>query len=149
MKELKVSAIQSGTVIDHIQSDYTLKVVDILDLRDMKEVVSVVWNLPSSDFGKKGMIKIGGKNLTEDEVNKIALIAPDATMNIIKNYEVVKKINLTPPEKIEKIIKCSNPKCITNKEGVKTVFYLVDTKPMTVRCHYCERCMMDDEIVLI
>ena len=110
-KELSVSAIKDGTVIDHIPSNATLKVVDILDLKGIRSIISVATNLTSKTMGKKGIIKIGGKDLTKEEVDKIALIAPDATVNIINNYDVRKKINVTVPKTIYKIIKCYNPNC--------------------------------------
>jgi len=115
-KELSVSAIKEGTVIDHIPSNATLKVVEILDLKGIRSIISVATNLTSKTMGKKGIIKIGGKNLTKEEVDKIALIAPNATVNIIKNYDVKKKIKVSIPSTINKIIKCSNPNCVTNNE---------------------------------
>ena len=92
-KELSISAIKDGTAIDHIPSNETFKVADILDLKGIRNVISVAANLPSKQMGKKGIVKIGGKYLTQEEVNKIAIIAPHATVNIIENYEVKKKLN--------------------------------------------------------
>jgi len=138
-KELKVSAIKEGTAIDHIPTESTFAVVDILDLQHHNNIVSIATNLPSKD-GKKGIVKVGGKFLTKDEVNKIALVAPRATVNIIKNYDVKKKIKVNVPEFVGKIIKCSNPKCVTNMEkGVTTKFYVLSKSPLKVRCYYCER----------
>jgi aspartate carbamoyltransferase regulatory subunit len=149
-KELSVSAIKEGTVIDHIPSNATLKVVDILDLRGIRSIISIATNLASKEMGKKGIIKIGGKDLTKEEVDKIAVIAPDATVNIIKNYNVKQKIEVTVPSTIKKIIKCSNPNCITNNEkNVITKFYVLNKAPLTVRCHYCERNMNKEDISLL
>lgn len=148
-KQLSVSAIKEGTVIDHIPSNATLKVVDILDLKGIRSIISIVTNLTSKKMGKKGIIKIGGKNLTKEEVDKIALIAPNATVNIIKNYDVKQKIKVTIPETINKIIKCSNPNCITNNEKVTTKFYVLNKNPLKVRCHYCERNMDKEDISLL
>ena len=83
-KELKISAIEEGTVIDHIPTDATFKVVDILDLENHNGIVSIATNLQSKSIGKKGIVKVGGKSLTQEEVNKIAIVAPDATVNLIK-----------------------------------------------------------------
>ena len=91
-KSLKVSAIKEGTVVDHIPAESTLKVMQILKLTKSSEIVSVVFNLESKTMKKKGIIKIGGKNLSSKETEKIALIAPKSTMNIIKYYKVVDKI---------------------------------------------------------
>ena len=148
-KELSVSAIKDGTVIDHIPSNATLKVVDILDLKGIRSIISVATNLTSKTMGKKGIIKIGSKDLTKEEVDKIALIAPDATVNIIKNYDVKKKINVTVPPTINKIIKCSNPNCITNNEKTTTRFSVLNKGPLKIRCYYCERDMDKEDISLL
>jgi len=148
-KELSVSAIKDGTVIDHIPSSATLKVVDILDLKGIRSIISVATNLSSKTMGKKGIIKIGGKDLTKEEVDKIALIAPNATVNIIKDYDVKQKIKVALPSTINKIIKCSNPNCITNNEEVTTKFYVLNKNPLKIRCNYCERNMEKDDISLL
>ena|SRR3989338_589797 len=148
-KELSVSAIKEGTVIDHIPSDATLKVADILDLEGIRSIISIATNLASKTMGKKGIIKIGGKNLTKEETDKIALIAPDATVNIIQNYGVKKKIKVAIPSIVDKIIKCSNPNCITNNEKVMTKFDVLNKVPLKVRCHYCERDMAKEDITLL
>ena len=148
-KELSVSAIKDGSVIDHIPSNVTLKVVDILDLKGIKGIISIATNLSSKTMGKKGIIKISGKNLTKEEVDKIALIAPNATVNIIKNYDVREKIKVTIPSTINKIIKCSNPNCVTNNEKVTTKFYVLNKNPLKVRCNYCERNMDKEDISLL
>jgi aspartate carbamoyltransferase regulatory subunit len=148
-KELKISAIRDGTVIDHIPSDATFKVADILNLKDEKNIISVATNLKSKKTGKKGIIKVAGKTLTKDEVNKIAVIAPKATLNIIENYSVREKIKVSIPDMFNKIIKCSNPNCITNNEDVKTKFYVSKKEPLRVKCHYCEREMEKKEIELV
>lgn len=149
MKQLAVSAICDGTVIDQIDSKSTFSVSEILRLQDEDQVVLVGINLSSKKLGKKGIIKIGGKTLTHEEVNKIALIAPDATLNIIKNYEVVKKIKIELPEIIEGIVKCFNPNCITNHEAIHNKFHVVSKQPVKLRCYYCERLMNGKDIELI
>jgi aspartate carbamoyltransferase regulatory subunit len=148
-KQLSVSAIKEGTVIDHIPSNATLKVVDILDLKGIRSIISVVKNLTSKKMGKKGIIKVGGKNLTKEEVDKIALIAPNATVNIIKNYEVKQKIKVAIPDTINKIIKCPNPNCVTNNEKVTTKFCVLNKDPLKVKCNYCERHMDKEDISLL
>ena len=148
VKELKISAIREGTVIDHIPSDAVFKVVEILNLEQTDEIVSVATNLPSPTAGKKGIIKIGGAGLSEEEVNKIAIIAPEATLNRIEDYKVVEKTSLKIPDEITKVIRCFNPKCITNSDDMDTIFYAASKDPLKVRCHYCEKSMEKDEIVL-
>lgn len=148
-KELKISAIEEGTVIDHIPTDATFKVVEILNLENHKGVVSIATNLQSKKIGKKGIVKVGGKSLTQDEVNKIAIVAPDATVNIIKNYVVKEKIKVKTPNVIENVVKCPNPVCITNNEKIATKFYVVKKDPLKIRCHYCERSMGKDDIEIV
>ena len=148
-REVSISAIKEGTVIDHIPSNVTLKVADILNLEGITGIISIATNLPSKKMEKKGIIKIAGKSLTQDEVNKIAVIAPEATVNIIENYNVKKKLKVLLPNLIEKIVKCSNPNCITNNEKVETRFYVLNKNPLKVKCRYCERAMSKEDIVLL
>ena len=147
-RELNVSAIRDGTVIDHIDSEATFKVADILQVQGQDAMVLVGMNLPSRHLGKKGIIKIENRRLTHDEVNKIALIAPQATLNIISNFEVVEKFKFELPERIERIVKCFNPRCITNQQAVVTRFDVVETSPPALRCLYCERVMHGHDIIL-
>jgi aspartate carbamoyltransferase regulatory subunit len=148
-KELKISAIEEGTVIDHIPTDATFKVVEILDLENHEGIVSIATNLQSKKIGKKGIIKVGGKSLTQSEVNKIAIVAPDATVNIIQNYNIREKIKVKTPDIIDNVVKCSNPVCITNSEQIATKFYVVRKDPLKIKCHYCERSMGKDDIEII
>ncbi len=148
-RELKISAIEDGTVIDHIPTDATFKVAEILDLENHNGVVSIATNLQSKKIGKKGIVKVGGKSLTQNEVNKIAIVAPDATVNLIKNYNVKEKIKVKTPDVIDNVVKCSNPVCITNNEQVSTKFYVVKKDPLKIRCHYCERNMGKEDIEII
>ena len=147
--ELKISAIEEGTVIDHIPKDSTFKVVEILDLENNPGVVSIATNLQSKSMGKKGIVKVAGKSLTQDEVNKIAIVAPDATVNMIKNYTVKEKIKVKTPDIIENVVKCSNPVCITNNEQISTKFYVVKKDPLKIKCHYCERSMGKEDVEII
>ncbi|HHT9118245.1 MAG TPA: aspartate carbamoyltransferase regulatory subunit [Candidatus Hypogeohydataceae bacterium YC38] len=149
MHQLQVSAIKDGTVIDHIDSKSTFKVASILNILEEGRVVLIGMNLSSGQLGKKGIIKIEGKNLTQEEANKIALIAPDATLNIIKNYEVVEKRRVSLPEELVGIVKCFNPNCISNHEKVKTHLHVIKKTPLKLRCHYCERCMEGKDIELL
>ena len=148
-KELTISAIKDGTVIDHIPSDAAFKVAKILDLAGVTGIISVATNLSSKTMGKKGIIKVSDKSLTKDEADKIALIAPNATVNIIKGYDVKQKIKVEIPKIINRIIKCSNPNCITNNEKIPTKFYVLRKEPLRVKCHYCERNMEKEGITLL
>ncbi|MBI2655643.1 aspartate carbamoyltransferase regulatory subunit [Candidatus Woesearchaeota archaeon] len=147
--ELKISAIEEGTVIDHIPTDAIFKVAEILSLDRHTGVVSIATNLQSKRIGKKGIIKVGGKSLTQEEVNKIAVVAPDATVNLIKNFNVKEKIKVKAPDVVDNVIKCSNPVCITNNEQINTKFYVVKKDPLKVKCHYCERIMSKEDIEIV
>ena len=147
-KQINLAAIKDGTVIDHIPSNVTFDVAEILNVKSIRSVISVATFLSSKKMGTKGIIKIEGKNLTQDEVNKITIVAPDATVNIIKNYEVEKKLKVTIPKIINKVVKCSNPNCITNNEKVETIFYVMAQNPLKLKCHYCERFMNKEDIIL-
>lgn len=146
MKERKVPAIKEGTVIDHIPSRDTFKIIRILNPQEFKHPISVTLNLESKKMGKKGVIKIDNRFLTKGEVNKIAILAPKATVSIIKNYKVQKKIKVKIPKELVGIINCTNPVCITNKEKVKSKFEVISEVPFEVKCHYCERVYGKDEV---
>jgi aspartate carbamoyltransferase regulatory subunit len=148
MKKLEVSAIEEGTVIDQIASKSTFKVANILNIQGVDQVVLVGVNLSSKKLGKKGIIKIGGKILTQEEVNKIALIAPDATVNIIEGSELVRKFKVALPDSIEGIVKCFNPNCVSNHQKIQSRFHVINKNPIKIRCHYCERLMGTDDIEL-
>jgi len=145
---LKVSAIQDGTVIDHIDSRRTFEVAGLLNLSRVDETVLIGINLESRG-GNKGIIKVGGRRLTQEEVNKIALIAPDATLNIIGDYEVVDKQQVVLPDVIEGTIRCFNPQCVSNHQVVTNRFYVVARDPLRFRCHYCERQMGVPDVKLL
>jgi aspartate carbamoyltransferase regulatory subunit len=145
MKQIKVNAIKNGTVIDHITAGKMQKVLDILHL-DGTDIVMIGMNLSSKKIGRKDIIKIENKELSEYEVNSIALIAPEATLIIIKDFEVTKKSKLQVPEYIENIIDCPNPKCITNTEKIISKFRLTNDAPAHVRCVYCEKKYLVEEV---
>ncbi len=145
VKQIKVNAIKNGTVIDHITAGKVRKVMDILEL-DGTDVVMIGMNLTSNKIGKKDIVKIENKELSQDEVNSIALIAPNATLIIIKDFEVGKKVSLDIPEYVENLIVCPNPKCITNSENIKSKFRLTKDEPVKVRCLYCEKKYLIDEV---
>ncbi|MFW6189788.1 MAG: aspartate carbamoyltransferase regulatory subunit [Planctomycetota bacterium] len=147
-QQLNVSAIRSGTVIDHIRNEYTFKVVEILNLMQEDRMVLIGMNLPSDKLGRKGLIKIEDREVTPQEINKIALFAPDATLNIIQDYRVVEKRRVELPESVEGILRCINPNCVTNQQSVTTDFDVMRSTPPTLRCSYCERVMSGRDIVL-
>ncbi len=148
-RQLTISAIENGTVIDHISSQATFKVLEILRLEGYDNVISVGVNLGSRKIGKKGLVKIAGRFLSQEEANKIALVSPEASLNIIRNYEVERKMRLAIPDSVEGIVKCVNPACITNLQRAKTRFMIISKEPLRLRCVYCERAIGKGDIELI
>ncbi|MGD0643901.1 MAG: aspartate carbamoyltransferase regulatory subunit [Candidatus Bathyarchaeia archaeon] len=138
-KELRVSRIKDGTVIDHISGGYALDVIKILGITGKeKRVITIGINVPSKRFKVKDIVKIEGRALNSQEVNKIALVAPHASINIIHNYTVVEKLEVKLPKAIEGILKCVNPCCISNSyEPVVSRFYVKNEEPLLLKCHYC------------
>lgn len=138
-KELLVSAIENGTVIDHIPTEKTFIVVNLLKLQEESNPVTIGFNLPSKKVGKKGIIKISNKFFSDEEINRLSVVAPKIVLNIIKGYEVVEKKTVETPDELRGIVKCNNPKCITNNEPMGTVFNVVDKKHGILKCHYCDK----------
>ena len=148
-KELKVSAIENGTVIDHIPSQSVFQVINILGLNKVANQIMVGTNLESRKLGKKGIIKVSNKYFESEEINKIALVAPSATLIVIKDYTVVYKAKVEIPDNITKIVKCINPNCITNSENIITKFTVMDKEDLRLHCHYCEKVTKKDVIKFI
>lgn len=139
-KELIVSALENGTVLDHIPAENVYKALDILNLRGVETQITIGINLSSKLYGKKGIIKIADKFFEDEELNKLALIAPDATVNIIRGFRVVEKRRLEMPDEVEGIARCMNPKCITNHQPVRTRFTVIEEdNEISLLCHYCEK----------
>ena len=146
-KKLKVAALKDGTVIDHIPSDKLFKVVHILHLDSCLNQITLANNLESKKIGSKGIVKIADRALADNETNKLALICPDAKINIIRDYEVVEKRPLILPDEIKEIVQCGNPNCITNNQPVTTRFHVIKHDNETVlKCHYCEREVKVEEV---
>jgi aspartate carbamoyltransferase regulatory subunit len=141
--ELRVSKIRDGTVIDHIRAGQALNVLAILGIQGSSgETVSVGMNVPSDRMASKDIVKVEGRELSQDEVDVLSLIAPEATINIIREYEVVEKQQLESPERVVGVLSCPNRNCITNAdEPVETAFDVLDDG---VRCEYCETIVRDD-----
>lgn len=137
--ELQVSAIENGTVIDHISQGVVQQVLKTLGLEDCTDQIYMGANLESKKMGRKGLIKVANRFFEHEELNKIALIAPLATIIEIRDFEVSNKTKVSIPNEIEGFVKCFNPKCITNIEDVKTRFYVIDKEDIKLRCHYCEK----------
>jgi len=159
-KEEKIRKIKNGTVIDHIEGGKAFSVLKILNIdENYKGVVSVIMNAKSEKYNRKDIVKIEGRKLTKDETNKISLLSPTATVNVIVDSKVVEKYRVEVPALIINLLKCPNPECITNQEirdssdaendeisklnlkseNIKTKIYTISKNPLKFRCHYCER----------
>lgn len=147
-KELAVAALRNGTVIDHIPSSVLFKAVKILGIEKLDTHVTIGNNLDSGKFGTKGIIKVADVEFPETVLNRIALIAPSAKVNIIRDFEVVEKHPVTLPDNIVGIVRCGNPKCITNNEPMKTRFTVIDREHVTIRCHYCGHSVTSDKAII-
>ena len=148
-KELQVAALRNGTVIDHIPSDKLFTVVAMLHLDEVTANITIGNNLESKKLGKKGIIKIADRFFSSEEINRLSVVAPNIVLNIIKDYEVVEKKPVIMPDELKGIVKCNNPKCITNNEPMQTWFHVVDKEKGLLKCHYCEREQSKDNIKLL
>lgn len=149
-KTLRVSKIKDGTVIDHITRGHALDVIRILNIDGSSGgVVTIAMNVPSKKLEEKDVVKIEGRELNSDEVDKIVLLAPHATISIIRNYKVVEKQIVKLPPIIYGILKCTNPTCISNSnEPVVSVFYVKkEEDPLKLKCHYCN-CLIEKNDIL-
>lgn len=138
-KELQVSAIENGTVIDHIPAKSVFQVVKILGLEGFGEQILIGTNLESKKYGRKGIIKLANRFFEHDEINKIALAAPSATLIVIRDYQIVEKAKVDIPDQVVRFVRCVNPNCITNHEKITTRFTVIDKEEIKLQCHYCEK----------
>lgn len=148
-KRLQVAALKNGTVIDHIPSENLFTVVSLLGLEKMENNITIGFNLGSDKLGKKGIIKIAGKYFDAGEISKISVVAPHIKLNIIKNYKVIEKMEISMADELRGIVKCNNPNCITNNEPMDTLFRVIDKEQCIIRCHYCEKEQNREEIIII
>ena len=147
-KEYKVTALSQGTVIDHLPPGTAMKALEVLGTGD-GGIVLVGMFLDSRKWGKKDIVKIENKELTEGEMARIALLGPHTTIAIIRGYRVVEKVPVTVPGEITGVAKCPNPSCITNHDTVRTKFHVTGVEPLRVRCHFCERIVTEEELELV
>ncbi|MEA2097559.1 MAG: aspartate carbamoyltransferase regulatory subunit [Patescibacteria group bacterium] len=150
-KDLKVKRIEKGTVIDHISGGKALLILRVIRVDEGDDTLLILVNVQSRRFGKKDIIKIENRELSQKEIDAISLIAPEAKINIINNFKVTEKIKVKLPESIEGIAKCANPDCITNtNEPILSKFevWKKDGEDPILRCNYCERTTRVEEGVL-
>lgn len=147
--ERLVAAIENGTVIDHIPTEKTFQVASLLNLDQLSTPVTIGCNYKSKKLDKKGIIKVENRFFTDEEISRLSVVSPNVVLSVIKNYEVVEKKTVTTPDELKGIVKCNNPKCITNNEPMATLFHVVDKQKGVLKCHYCEKEQDIDKVKLV
>lgn len=147
--ERQVAAIKNGTVIDHIPAEKTYQVVNLLQLETLDTPVTIGYNYPSNKIGRKGIIKVSDKFFTDEEISRLSIVAQNVVLNIIHDYEVVEKKTVKTPDELRGIVKCNNPKCITNNEPMNTVFHVVNKEKGILKCHYCDKEQFIEKVELV
>jgi aspartate carbamoyltransferase regulatory subunit len=148
-KERLVAAIENGTVIDHIPSTKTFEVINLLGLQNLTTPVTIGYNYPSTKVGKKAIIKVSDRFFTDDEISRLSVVAPNVVLNIIRDYGVIEKKTVETPDELRGIVKCNNPKCITNNEPMQTLFTVEDKEHGILKCHYCDKEQEMDKVQLV
>lgn len=131
-----INSIEKGIVIDHIKAGWGMSIIEYLNLGSSDNTVAFIMNAESKKHGRKDIIKL--QNITDVNLDALGLIDHSATVNVIENHKIVKKINLSLPEKVTDVIKCKNPRCVTSIENVPHIFYLTDAENVKYRCQYCD-----------
>ena len=144
-----VAAIENGTVIDHIPAEKTYQVANLLHLQDLRTPVTIGNNYRSKKLVTKGIIKVSNKFFNDEEINRLSVVAPNIILSIIKDYEVVEKKKVETPDELRGIVKCNNPKCITNNEPMQTVFNVVDKEHGILKCRYCDKEQQIENVELL
>lgn len=147
--ERQVAAIKNGTVIDHIPAEKTYQVVNLLQLETLETPVTIGYNYPSNKIGRKGIIKVSDKFFTDEEISRLSVVAQNVVLNIIHDYEVVEKKTVKTPDELRGIVKCNNPKCITNNEPMNTAFHVVNKEKGILKCHYCDKEQFIEKVELV
>ena len=148
-EELQVAALQNGTVIDHIPTDKLFTIVSLLGLKNSDLNITIGNNLPSKKLGKKGIIKVADRFFSDEEISRLSVVAPNVQLNIIRDYEVVEKKQVIMQDVVKGIVKCGNPKCITNNEPMTTIFHVICKENGVLKCHYCEKEQNKESVKLL
>ncbi len=144
----QVAALRSGTVVDHLNPGMALKALQLIGLpADATALIGV--NLSSAKMGRKDILKLENFEIQPEQVERLAVLGPKASVCYIRDYTVVRKVQVRLPERIEALLRCPNPACITNHDRITTRFDVERQGPTLVRCHYCERLISEDEFVLL
>lgn len=149
--KLKIPKIKKGTVIDHIDAGYALTIMDVIGLGETQNLMTIGVNIESKKYEKKDIVKVENIFLTETQMQQISIIAPNASISLIEDFNVIKKIRLQLPKVIKKLIKCSTNTCISNseKEPIESEFNVLNEKPLKIQCVYCDRILKLDQLMFI
>ena len=147
--ERQVAASKNGTAIDPIPAEKPYQVVNLLQLETLDTPVTIGYNYPSNKIGRKGIIKVSDKFFTDEEISRLSVVAQNVVLNIIHDYEVVEKKTVKTPDELRGIVKCNNPKCITNNEPMNTVFHVVNKEKGILKCHYCDKEQFIEKVELV
>lgn len=148
-QEMLVAALENGTVIDHIPSEKLFSVINLLHLEGMQTAITIGYNLKSRKMAQKSIIKIADKFFSDNTLNKLAVVAPSVSLSIIRDYEVVEKKEVVLPDNLHDVVKCANPKCISNNEPMPTHFATTDRTQGVIKCHYCEKEQALDNVKIV
>ncbi len=141
--KLQVEAIRNGSVIDHIPANVGIKILQLFNMHNMNERITIGLNLPSGALGHKDLIKIENIYLNKEQANQLALYAPQATVNQIEEYRVTNKLALALPDNIKRVFECPNSNCISHGEPVESQFHVQQRQEhVTLKCHYCEKSIL-------
>ena len=138
-KKLQVEAIQNGSVIDHIPALQGVKILKFFKFTQTNEKITIGLNLPTHNGKGKDLIKVENTFISDAQANQLALFAPNATINQIKDFKVVSKFQVQLPDSFMGVFSCPNSNCISHNEPVKTRFYVNKSKELKLKCHYCEK----------
>ena len=148
-EELQVVALKNGTVIDHIPTDKLFTIVNLLELQFSDSNITIGNNFESKKLGKKGIIKVADRFFSDEEISRLSVVAPNVQLNIIRDFEVVEKKQVIMTDIVKGIVKCGNPKCITNNEPMTTIFHVLCKENGVLKCHYCEKEQSKESIKLL
>ncbi len=148
-KERIVAAIENGTVIDHIPAEKAYQVATLLGLEKLETPVTIGYNYPSKKLGRKGIIKVENVFFTDEQISQLSVVSPNVVLNVIRDYEVVEKKKVETPDTLRGLVRCNNPKCITNNEPMPTVFNVIDKAAGIIKCRYCDKEQHIDKVKLV
>lgn len=147
-RQQQVAALRHGTVVDHLSPGMALKALQLIGVPKVHAALIGV-NLFSAKMGRKDILKLENLELTDDQIQRLAVLGPNASVCYIREYEVVRKVQVELPERIAGVLRCPNPSCITNHDRLETRFDVERKSPTVVRCHYCERLIRESEFTLL